>query len=580
MANRYTSERNAQILIELLKQNEIKKIIASPGTTNVAFVASVQQDPFFQIYSAPDERSACYMACGMSEESGEPVVLSCTGATASRNYFPGMTEAFYRKIPIIAVTSSRQNYYIGHNNDQVTDRTSLPNDIACLSVQLPLVHDTDSEWACVIRANKAMQAIRRHGGGPVHINLETKYNPDFSVDKIPAVRNIKYYTLTSQMPEIEAPEVGIVVGSHSVWSKELVETVDTFCEKYNGAVICDHISNYTGKYRVDNAVASVQAKYVSISNEIPFIIHIGGIASTNYRLSPKKIWRVNPDGEIRDTFRKLDSVFEMDEISFFACYNRKIQDNKETSLYQKLKQEQTCIQNKIPEIPFSNAWIARNYAGKLQENSVLHLGIRNSLRVWSFFNIPESVSAYSNVGGFGIDGSLSTVLGASMVNPDKIYYCVLGDLAFFYDMNALGNRHLGNNIRILLVNNSTGMEMNFTGFYADTIGAEKYQYISASHHYGDQSTELVKNYAENLGFKYFSAKTKEEFEANSTTFFSDKELKQPYLFEVFTDPADEDEAYQKICNTATSISGEMKSSIKSIIGADNVKKLKKVFGKE
>lgn len=73
----YSDERNIQILISLLKQSGIKKIIASPGATNVSFVGSLQNDPYFEMYSCVDERSAAYMACGMAAESGEPVVLSC-----------------------------------------------------------------------------------------------------------------------------------------------------------------------------------------------------------------------------------------------------------------------------------------------------------------------------------------------------------------------------------------------------------------------------------------------------------------------------------------------------------------------
>ena len=76
MEKYYTSERNAQIVIALLKANNIRKIIASPGATNITFVASIQQDPYFEIYSSVDERSAAYMACGLAAESGEPVVLS------------------------------------------------------------------------------------------------------------------------------------------------------------------------------------------------------------------------------------------------------------------------------------------------------------------------------------------------------------------------------------------------------------------------------------------------------------------------------------------------------------------------
>ena len=101
MKHGYTDEKNIQILIALLKAHGIKKVIASPGTTNMTFICSIMYDSWFEIYSSVDERSAAYMACGLAAESGEPVCLSCTGATASRNYIPGLTEAYYRKLPIL-----------------------------------------------------------------------------------------------------------------------------------------------------------------------------------------------------------------------------------------------------------------------------------------------------------------------------------------------------------------------------------------------------------------------------------------------------------------------------------------------
>ena len=122
----YTSEKGTQILIALLKAFGIKKVIASPGTTNMAFVGSVQNDPWFEMYSSVDERSAAYMACGMAAESGEPVVITCTGATASRNYMPGMTEAYYRKLPVIAVTYNAGIDKKHHLIAQQIDRAVTP----------------------------------------------------------------------------------------------------------------------------------------------------------------------------------------------------------------------------------------------------------------------------------------------------------------------------------------------------------------------------------------------------------------------------------------------------------------------
>ena len=46
-AKYYSAERNVQIIISLLKQHGIRKVVASPGTTNMPIVASMQHDPWF-----------------------------------------------------------------------------------------------------------------------------------------------------------------------------------------------------------------------------------------------------------------------------------------------------------------------------------------------------------------------------------------------------------------------------------------------------------------------------------------------------------------------------------------------------
>ena len=162
MGNFYTNERNVQIVLFLLKANGIKKVVASPGATNITVVASMQNDSFFEMYSAADERSAAYIACGLAAESGEPVVLSCTGATASRNYMPGLTEAFYRKLPLIAITSSKSSSMIAQLVAQVTDRTSPPSDVVKRSVLAGIVKDEDDEWDCMIKINQALSTLKQN----------------------------------------------------------------------------------------------------------------------------------------------------------------------------------------------------------------------------------------------------------------------------------------------------------------------------------------------------------------------------------------------------------------------------------
>ena len=159
----YTDNRNQQILIALLKEHGIRKVIASPGGTHPALLMSMQTDGFFEMYSCVDERSAAYMACGLAEESGEPVVICCTGATASRNYMPALTEAYYRKIPLVVITCSRPNQYVGHLMPQVTNRNVYPADVLVDGEHLPVVRKEEDRWDCEYKVNKALLALKHRG---------------------------------------------------------------------------------------------------------------------------------------------------------------------------------------------------------------------------------------------------------------------------------------------------------------------------------------------------------------------------------------------------------------------------------
>ncbi len=575
----YTSERHVLLLIALLKAKGIHKVIASPGTTNITFVASLQQDPFFDIYSAADERSAAYMACGLAAESGEPVVLSCTGATASRNYLPGLTEAYYKKLPILAVTSVQSMANVGHIIPQVIDRSVVAKDVARLSVCLPVVKDENDAWACELKVNQALLALKRHGGGPVHINLETFYSRDFSVKQLPEVRVIDRITFHDEFPVLPDGHVAVFVGSHKVWTKDETEALDKFCASHNAVVFCDHTSGYKGKYRFLSALVKAQTYNQPILPEIETLIHIGDVSGDYYTLgiSAKQVWRVSEDGELRDTFRKLRYVFEMPESAFFAHYtDSEVGDDSYLALCKKAYED---VYSHIPELPFSNIWMARQLAPCLPENSVLHLGILNTLRSWNFFEIPASVLSYSNVGGFGIDGDMSSLIGASLANPEKLYFGVLGDLAFFYDMNVMGNHHVGRNVRIMLVNNGRGTEFRNYNHMANMFGADADAYMAAAGHYGNKSKDLVKHYAEDLGFEYMSASSKDEFNLVYQRFVTADMHDKPMLFEVFTDSkyesdallaistclkTDKDVKHEKIVETAKKVLGEGYKTVSDI----------------
>lgn len=554
MENHYTNARNVQIVIALMKAHGVKKVVASPGATDLAIVASLQQDPYFEMYSSIDERSAAYMACGMAAESGEPVAITCTGATSSRNYMPGLTEAYYRQLPILAITCSRSNANIGHYVDQVTDRTQLPSDVVMESVQAQSIHCPEDEWDVMVKVNKAMIGLTRNGGGPTHINLVTASSSNFAVKEIAPVRKISLYLKEDKFPEVPQGKVGIFVGAHEKWSDELTAAVDNFCEVYNAMVICDPTSNYKGKYRILMPLLCEQAKEEVGGEQLDLMIQIGFVSSMLFKKA-KVMWRVAKDGVVRDTFRKTNSIFQMPELDFFTNIVEG-KDKRENTVYPEYKERYESLLHSLPELPFSNIWVAQQLSGQLPENSVLHLGIRNSLRSWGYFDIPNSVLSYCNTGGFGIDGGISSLIGASMVNQQSIFYGVFGDLLFFYDMNSLGNRDIKPNLRIIVINNGLGQEFKNVSFPGSLLlGEDIDKFTAAKGHFACQSKTLVKDYAGNLGFEYLTASNKEEFAKVYKRFITKELTERPMLFEIFTNTKDETEAH----HLTTSI--ELKSKV-------------------
>lgn len=576
MSFHYTVEKNVQMLVYLMKQHGVKKVIASPGTTNVTFVASIQNDSYFEIYSAADERSAAYMACGLAAESHEPVALSCTGATASRNYIPGLTEAYYRKLPILAITSTQHTGRIGQLCAQVIDRSQVQNDIAVKSVTIPLIGSEEDEWDCNIKLNDALLALRRHGGGPVHLNLMTQYSRDFSVNPLPKFRVIKRIGLSEAFPALPTGKIGIFVGAHLTWSRELTEAVDEFCAKYNAVVFKDHTSNFNGKYGVEYSLVAAQ-NYPYDTRQMDLLIDMGEMSGAYMNLQPKNVWRVNPDGEIRDRWKKLTKIFEMEEIDFFKHYNALRNETAETSYFTECSAEYADLLNHLPELPFSNDWIASVTAGRIPEGSALHLGILNTLRSWNFFDVPKTVDCFCNTGGFGIDGLMSTCVGASLANPDRLHFLVLGDLAFFYDLNSIANHNVGRNLRILLVNNGCGTEFKNYNHFAAQFGDMANEYMAAMGHYGNKSPQLVKHYATDLGFEYLTASSKKEYLAVADRFLTPALTNRPMILEVFTDYHDESNALRNLNTMELTSKEKTKQAVKNLIGADTAHKLKKLI---
>lgn len=543
----YTTERNKQIVLYLLKKYGISKVVVSPGATNYALVGSMQHDSFFQMYSCVDERAAAYMAIGMAEKSKEPVILSCTGATASRNYMAALTYAFKYSVPILVITSSLSLASVGNLKAQVTDREHPPVDMVLKSYQFDNIKNGEDEWKVSVKSNEALTLLLEKKK-PILINVCTTYQGSFNVKELPPAKYIPTYTCESVFPSLPDNKICIFIGSHKKFTNELTMALDSFCESHDAVVMCDHTSGYNGRFKVNMTLPFCQEQYVSKNREVDLLIHIGEISGDYYTfcgIMPKQVWRVNPDGAYSDFFKKLTAVFKLNEIDFFNHYNSSTLNR---AYYDACLKESIEFKKIRPEVPFSNIWIANQLHDKLPKGSQIHFGILNTLRSWDFFDLPEGIESKSNVGGFGIDGCVSTMIGAAMMAPDKLFFCIVGDLAFYYDVNILLNKQLPKNFRLIVVNNGRGIEFrNYCHPAFKSFGKSVDSFVAAAGHYSKCEEGPISDLCRESNIDYYCISSKEGF-GNVLQKLTEPQSDKSLIIEAITTPEDESNALRLYLN--------------------------------
>lgn len=548
-------------LIALLKEYGLKYIVASPGMQNSKFNAMVQEDKSFQCYSVVDERSAGYFAIGISNETQQPVAITCTGATASRNYLSAMTEAYYRQIPIIAITFFNYNHNDYNLSPQYVDRSLTQNDCKYISVNLPRIFDIHDKQKVLTLINTALfYAFFKKL--PIHINCPSSFEYKDDSEEFPKdIWKPRYYHIPDDTlkAELKSKNFAVFIGSHRKFSEKEIVAISKFVQSYDAPVICDHTSNYIGNNKLLIPTITSNLEKTDFPEVIIDIGEISGEYSNSALFANSEIWRVSKDFKVRSN-KPLKKFFDCDEESFFTLLN----NNKKNvrGYYTYLKEKIDSL--KEEELPLCNAFICKNLAKHIPNNSSLHLSILNALRSMNYFELDNSINVSCNVGGFGIDGPLSTTIGQSMANPNKKTFAIIGDLAFFYDMNALGLRHIGKNLRLIIVNNNRGEEFRINPLLEANLGEKTDVLIAAAGHYRSGA----KAWAISCGFEYLEANSKDEF-LNLIQDFCMKEYNKPVLFEVKTSNSDEK-------NGISILTKKKIKEIKKETLTDKIKKILKV----
>ena len=536
---------NIQILVSLLSQHGVSRAVVCPGSRNAPIVHWLSGCGTMECCPVTDERSAGFVALGMAQATGRPVAVCVTSGTALLNLAPSVAEAYYRQIPLVVISADRPQMWIDQLDGQTLRQPGALGGFVARCVTLP-EPSTDENCRYSERlVNEAMLAARHPVGRPVHINVPLS-EPlfDFTVADTPCVRAVTHIGNGGASAEMvgligdrlrRAVRPMIVVGQCDD-SRMLADALRRLAGRY--VVLQEPLSPGPGAVRFDEVLNRIgmSADYMP-----DFILYAGGTVVSK-RLKKflraadgAETWAVSPDGEIHDTFMTQTAVIQADAVSVMVGLAALLSDDDGVSSASGFRCLWTAALAAADshaaafEPRYSQMMAVRMFeamAGELDYDFHVHYANSSAVRL---ANVYSDHYIYVNRGVNGIEGSLSTAAGFSMACPEMTF-CVIGDLSFFYDSNALWSQALHGNLRILLLNNCCG------GIFHQLPGLEaspvRDSCIAAEHH---ASAHGICD-AHDIG--YLAAHDAGELARNMETFLYSG-TRRPLLFEVFTD-AEED----------------------------------------
>ncbi len=554
----FSNKKNINILTALLAANGIRHAVVCPGSRNAPIVHNLANCPGMKCYPVTDERSAGFYAIGVNEATSSPVVLCVTSGSALLNVAPAVSEAYYRNIPLIVVSADRPMQWIGQCDGQTIRQPNALAPNVRKSVNLPEPKSDEEEWYCNRLVNEALIESRRNGGGPVHINVpisEPLY--EFTVEALPKQRNIlfaapmnedlKLGLLAKEVIRAEKPV--LVIGQlPELTAKAIAEDVAEI--RKHIVVLQEKLSENGTTYagHTDELIASVMDDEAYLPD---YIVYVGGTLVSKHlkqflrKARKAKCVLLDVHGEVRDVFMNLSWMIQTYPSPFFSVMAAVAQQAEDKQYYRLWQTAREAVAKKAASfVPaYSSLLVVKLFHEHLRaqrQHRAIFYGNSSAVR-WG--NMFAEDYIHVNRGVNGIEGSLSVCMGyVGAQSSEQPVYCVIGDLSFFYDQNALWNENKKAGLKILLLNNGGG------GIFYQMKGPEKTscreEFVAGKHHCS------AKEICRQMGFQYAEAHNESELrqrlEALSQTDTA------PMLLEVFTDPEQDaqenDRYYQLIIN--------------------------------
>ena len=542
-------KKNIEILISLMSQLGITHVVISPGSRNAPAIILFQKSGLFRIIPIADERSAGFFALGMAQYLQRTVALLSTSGTAVLNYSPAIAEAYYQKIPLLIITADRPEELIDQGDGQTIHQRQVFDNFIRKSFHLSPIHTELEERHRVRIINEAIALTLYPVPGPIHINLpltEPLYD-------LPSIENVHHYPII-QVVEGKTTFDDAIIQNWLSFNRKLLIVgqlhpdhptlpfLELMSKDPTTQIIAETTSNLFSPHVIINAdllLANLsEVEKYSIAPDL--ILTFGGnIISKNVKSFVRNLplsiphWRIGIDPQefYQDTFYHLSHTFFSKPEDFLENILRRGLPSKGNyqEQWQKFRIRTNQKLNKlIHQAKFTDLYVYSQIFRYMPDDMVVHLANSTPVRYAQFFDHPKGRMFFSNRGTSGIDGCLSTAVGFAYAAQRPVTI-IVGDMAFFYDQNALWNKFVSSQLNIILINNCGG------NIFRIIEGPDQFEeleeFIEMKHHF--DAREICKA----RQVRYLMADNKDSLEEALQDMFS-QHRDGPLLLEIFT-PAEE-----------------------------------------
>lgn len=518
-----------QHIVKQCKSQGIRHIVFSPGSRNAPFAIAFDNDPFFKTHIIHDERVAGFYALGIAQLLNEAVAVCCTSGSAVVNYFPAITEAFYRRIPLLVISADRPKNVInkGHGQTIMQDEIFGKHVKTFESFEDVKILPNASIEIC----NSKLELLYQEPKGPVHFNIHLE-EPLYETSIVDNDFKPKKNNISGNHSESIREVIKIINGKKTIvlcgqnsGGTELNNELVQFNKNTNVLVLNENTSGLCDNGYInciDRTLNSIPKE--QIESFIPEILITIGDAIVSKKIKaffihnpPEHHIAINYSSIGIDLFHCLETHLKTNPNDFFSQINNSDLIRNTINFESKWKTIDLNAKDRMPQF-FSTEnsatdihafYLLNEY---LNNDTILHLANSSVVRYMQLFDPIKSIAYFANRGTSGIDGSMSTAVGSAVAAPHKQHVFISGDVSFIYDSNAMWVRPFPKNLKIIIINNYGGSIFRIIDGAKTSEQLENY---FEAHHDVD-----VKDIAKGFGFSIVEVDKLEDFETSISHFLN------------------------------------------------------------